>query len=210
MITHGFPVGELDAASSPTGSLVITVIDVGQLRAGESRPAQLPDIATGSAAIHAAAVTAAAWIAALPHPTGLEPVTTGSSPPDRPQCGLVRRPQVITHGFPVGELDAASSPTGKAVGQSPWRNRAVARGRVSPRATTRHRDRQRRDPRRSSHCCGVDLALPSHPTGLEPVTTGSSPPDEAAVRPRPATTKMITHGFPVGELDAASSPTENP
>ena len=78
--------------------------------------AQLPDIATGSAAIHAAAVTAAAWIgAALSSPTGLEPVTTGSSPPD--EAAVRPRPAatVITHGFPVGELDAASSPTGK-----PW------------------------------------------------------------------------------------------
>ena len=62
MITHGFPVGELDAASSPTGLRVITVATIGQLRAGESPPRSLPDITTGNAAIHAAAVTAAAWI----------------------------------------------------------------------------------------------------------------------------------------------------
>ena len=55
--------------------------------------AQLPDIDSGSAAIHAAAVTAAAWIgAAGPPPTGLEPVTTGSSPPD--EAAVRPRPAV--------------------------------------------------------------------------------------------------------------------
>ena len=67
VITHGFPVGELDAASSPTGKpWVITRGDVGQCARASLARAQLPDIDAGSAAIHAAAVTAAAWIAALP------------------------------------------------------------------------------------------------------------------------------------------------
>ena len=57
VITHGFPVGELDAADSPTAAS----FTVGRVaRHGESRPRRSTDITTGSAAIHAAAVTAAA------------------------------------------------------------------------------------------------------------------------------------------------------
>ena len=64
---------------------------------------------TGSAAIHAAAVTAAAWITAL---TTVRAVARGR---DSPARSCPTSPEVITHGFPVGELAASSSPTGK-----PW------------------------------------------------------------------------------------------
>ena len=74
VITHGFPVGELAASSSPTGKpWVITcrTPDEAALRPRRrtrtgSYRFETCRMRTGSAAIHAAAVTAAAWIAALP------------------------------------------------------------------------------------------------------------------------------------------------
>ena len=62
---------------------------------------------TGSAAIHAAAVTAAAWIG------GAGLVGQLRAGETRPRAPDICR--VITHGFPVGELAASGSPTGK-----PW------------------------------------------------------------------------------------------
>ena len=64
---------------------------------------------TGSAAIHAAAVTAAAWMALPVLDVGQ--LRAGET---RPRA-TARHRHVITHGFPVGELAASSSPTGK-----PW------------------------------------------------------------------------------------------
>ena len=69
VITHGFPVGEPDAASSPTGKpwVITRSGDVGRAARGRVSPARnCLMIDGGSAVIHAAAVTAAAWIAALP------------------------------------------------------------------------------------------------------------------------------------------------
>ena len=74
MITHGFPVGELAASSSPTGKPWVitrgppddrTAASSGGLGTGSYR-FETCRMRTGSAVIHAAAVTAAAWIAALP------------------------------------------------------------------------------------------------------------------------------------------------
>ena len=77
---------------------------------------------TGSAAIHAAAVTAAAWIAALPV------AMSGSCA--RARLARAQLPDIATgdhHGFPVGELAASSSPTGK-----PWViTPAAGRGRTA-------------------------------------------------------------------------------
>ena len=77
MITHGFPVGELAASSSPTGKPWVITRGrrtrphcglVRRTRTGSYR-FETCRMRTGSAAwIHAAAVTAAAWIAALPVP----------------------------------------------------------------------------------------------------------------------------------------------
>ena len=65
VITHGFPVGELDAGEFADREAGVIPERCRQLRAGESRP-RATAIIDDRAAIHAAAVTAAAWIAALP------------------------------------------------------------------------------------------------------------------------------------------------
>ena len=87
---------------------------------------------TGSAAIHAAAVTAAAWIGATGRDVGQ--LRAGETRP-RSLPDITR---VITHGFPVGELAASSSPTGEAVGDHPCAGRgrtAASSGGLEPVVT---------------------------------------------------------------------------
>ena len=209
VITHGFPVGELDAASSPTGKpWVITRGMSGSCARASLARAQLPTSRP-----------------AAPRSTPQQSLLRrGSrrcrSSSDRSRTGNYRFESagrgrsaassgghgVITHGFPVGELDAASSPTGKRVGDHRGDVGQLRAGESRPRATARHRDRQRRDPRRSSHCCGVDRRCRS---SSDRSRTGNYR-FESAGRGRSAASsggRVITHGFPVGELDAASSPT---
>ena len=73
--------------------------------------------------------------------------------------------------------------------------------------TCRSEDRQRRDPRRSSDCCGVDRGVAAgrcRAVARARLAARNCPTDVGHARAR------LTRGFPVGELAASSSPTGKP
>ena len=191
---------------------MITRGDVGQLRAGESRPRatarhrdrQRRDPRRSS---HCCGVDRGA---AGPHPTGLEPVTTGSSPPD--EAAVRPRPAagVITHGFRSANSTRRVRRPGSRGDHPVAMSGSCARASLARAQPTSRPATPRSTPQQSLLRRGSRGAAGPHPTGLEPVTTGSSPrrtrPQCGLVRQA----EVITHGFPVGELDAASSPTGKP